>query len=149
MAALLEKLRVGELTKSRPRRSNDNALAESENDSVIRKLFGYGHIAGPQAERLDRFHREVLARYLNYRRPCLFPRVETDAQGKQRKAYRQADIRTPYEALRALSAAERYLRPGMMLAALDQEAHARTDHEAARELQAAREVLFAELEAAA
>ena len=138
MAALLEKLRVGELTKS--------PLAESENGSVIRKPFGYGHIAEPQAERLDR---EVLARYLNYRRPCLFPRVETDAKGKQRKAYRQADIWTPYEALRALSATERYLRPGMMLAALDQEAHARTDHEAARELQAAREVLFAELEAAA
>ena len=149
VAALLEKLRVEEFTKSRPRRSNDNALAESKNGSVVRKLFGYGHIAGPHAERLDRFHREVLARYLNYHRPCLFPRVETDAKGKQRKAYRQADIRTPYEALRGLPEAERYLRAGVTFAALDEEAHAQTDHEAARELQAAREALFAELEAAA
>ena len=38
--------------------------------------------------------------------------METDAKGKQRKTYRQADIRTPYEALKALPEAERYLRPG-------------------------------------
>ena len=44
VAALLEKLRVEEFTKSRPRRSNDNALAESKNGSVMRKQFGYGHI---------------------------------------------------------------------------------------------------------
>ena len=102
VAELLEKLRVEEFTKSRPRRSNDNALAESKNGSVIRKQFGYGHIPGRHAERLDRFHREVLDPYLNYHRPCLFPRVETDAKGKRRKAYRQADIRMPYERLKAL-----------------------------------------------
>ena len=149
VAALLEKLRVEEFTKSRPRRSNDNALAESKNGSVIRKQFGYGHIPGRHAERLDRFHREVLGPYLNYHRPCLFPRVETDAKGKQRKAYRQADIRTPYERLKALPEAEGYLRPGVTFAELDREALAQTDHEAARALQEAREALFAELREAA
>lgn len=37
--------------------------------------------------------------------------METDADGKQRKAYRSADIRTPYEVLKALTEAKRYLRP--------------------------------------
>ena len=40
VAALLAKLRVEAFTKSRPRRSNDNALEESKNGSVIRKQFG-------------------------------------------------------------------------------------------------------------
>ena len=39
VAKLLEKLRI-EFTKSRPRHSNDNALAESKNASVIRKHLG-------------------------------------------------------------------------------------------------------------
>ena len=39
---MLEKMRV-EQTKSRSRHSNDNALAESKNGSVVRKAFGYSH----------------------------------------------------------------------------------------------------------
>ena len=39
VAGLLEKLRI-EFTKSRSRHSNDNALAESKNGAVVRKLFG-------------------------------------------------------------------------------------------------------------
>jgi len=42
VAALLQKLLI-EFTKSRSRQSNDNALVESKNGSVIRKLFGYAH----------------------------------------------------------------------------------------------------------
>ena len=55
VAELLEKLRIEEFTKSRPRRSND-ALAESKNGAVMQAL-GYGHIAGRHAERLDQFNR--------------------------------------------------------------------------------------------
>ncbi len=42
VAKLLNKLHI-ELTKSRSRQSNDNALAESKNASVVRKTFGYSH----------------------------------------------------------------------------------------------------------
>jgi transposase InsO family protein len=44
VAKLLDKLLV-EQTKSRPRHSNDNGLAETKNGAVIRKHMGYGHIA--------------------------------------------------------------------------------------------------------
>ncbi|WP_273120454.1 integrase catalytic domain-containing protein [Ferrovum myxofaciens] len=43
VAAILEKLRI-EQTKSRSRHSNDNALAESKNASVVRKHMGFEHI---------------------------------------------------------------------------------------------------------
>jgi len=43
VAKMLEKLRI-EQTKSRSRNSNDNALAESKNASVVRKHMGYSHI---------------------------------------------------------------------------------------------------------
>ncbi len=107
VAALLEKLRVEEFTKSRVRRTNDNALAESKNGTAIRKQLGYGPIAGRHAGRLDAFNRKVLLPYLNYHRPCYFPSEETDAKGKVRKRYRHADLMTPYEKLKSLPGAGR------------------------------------------
>ena len=46
VAALVEKTRVAEFTKSRPQPSNDNALAESENGRVIRKRSAAGGSLG-------------------------------------------------------------------------------------------------------
>ena len=43
VAKMLDTLRI-EQTKSRARHSNDNALAESKNASVVRKHMGYSHI---------------------------------------------------------------------------------------------------------
>ena len=40
VAGLLEKLHVGEFTKSRPRRSNDNALVEGKNAHMVRRHLG-------------------------------------------------------------------------------------------------------------
>ncbi len=48
VAKLLKKLLI-EQTKSRPRHSNDNGLAEAKNGAVIRKHMGYRHIAAQQA----------------------------------------------------------------------------------------------------
>ncbi len=149
VAKLLEKLRA-EFTKSRPRRSTDNALCEGKNGSVVRKHLGYGHIPGRFAEPLNRFNREVLTPYLNYHRPCLFASEREDPRtGRIRKRYRHGDVRTPYERLRDLPDAEQYLRPGVDFAQLDAQERALTDLEAARRLNAQRETLFRELRAAA
>lgn len=40
-------------TKSRPRRSNDNGLAESKNGAVIRKHMGYIYIGVDNAPKVD------------------------------------------------------------------------------------------------
>ena len=106
VADLLEKLRIEHFTKSRPRRSNDNALVESKNGTVVRKQLGYGYIAGRHAQQLDAFNREVLSPYLNYHRPCYFPSEQVDAKGKVRRRYRQQDLQTPYERLKSLPQAE-------------------------------------------
>jgi transposase InsO family protein len=144
VAGLLEKLRV-ELTKSRPRRSNDNALVESKNGSVVRKHLGYAHIPAQGAEALNVFLEQQLCPYLNYHRPCFFPTVEIDAKGRQRKRYRYEDLMTPYDKLKSLPQAEACLKPEVSWEALDALACEFTDHEAAQQLNRAREQLFGSL----
>jgi hypothetical protein len=86
IAQMLEKLRV-EFTKSRPRQTNDNALAESKNGAVIRKLMGYSHIPQHYATAINRFYADQLNPYLNFHRPCYFAVDTVDAKGKIRKTY--------------------------------------------------------------
>ena len=143
VAKLLNKLHVGEFTKSRARRSNDNALVESKNASVIRKWLGYGHIPAHLAEPVNVFNREWLSPFLNHHRPCLFPTEIVDGKGRVRKRYRDEDAMTPYEKLKSLPDAERYLRPGIAFETLDAAAHAMSDLEAAKALNRARADLFA------
>src|SRR5436190_15130391 len=57
VAKLLNKLLI-EQTKSRPRHSNDNGLAETKNGAVVRKHMGYGHIAAPHAAAIEAFYEE-------------------------------------------------------------------------------------------
>lgn len=62
VARLLDKLRI-EQTKSRPRHSNDNGLAETKNGSVVRKHMGYGYIDARGAEPLNSFYCDLLNPY--------------------------------------------------------------------------------------
>ena len=96
VAELLDKLRV-EFTKSRPRRSNDNGLAETKNGAIVRKHLGYSHIAQSFAHDVNAFCRDFLNPYVNFHRPCFFPESPTDAKGKTRKRYRFEDMITSYE----------------------------------------------------
>ncbi len=72
------------LTKYRPRHSNDNALAESKNNAVVRKAFGYAHIPQQHAELMDAFNWERLNLCINFHRPCHFPTIETNSKEKQK-----------------------------------------------------------------
>ena len=71
VAQMLEKLRI-EFTRSRPRHSNDNGLAETKNGAIVHKLFGYSHIPQRHAAAFNAFCIEFLNPFLNYHRPCLF-----------------------------------------------------------------------------
>jgi transposase InsO family protein len=141
VAELLEKLRI-EFTKSRSRHSNDNALAESKNGAVIRKLFGYSHIPQRWASTINAFNQQHLNPYLNYHRPCFFPETTTDHKGKQRKIYRYENMMTPYDKLKSLPNASDYLKPGVSFEILDKLAHQISDNQAADQLQKARQKLF-------
>ncbi len=141
VAELLEKLRI-ELTKSRSRHCNDNALAESKNAAVVRKILGYCHIPQKYAPQVNRFNQEHLVPYVNYHRPCFFPETITDTKGRQRKRYRYEHMMTPYEKLKSLPNAEQFLKPGLSFQSLDDIAQAISDNEAAERLQEARRQLF-------
>ncbi|MFH0856620.1 MAG: integrase [bacterium] len=65
VAQLLNKIHI-ELTKSRSRHSNDNALVESKNGSIIRKIFGRNYIDGRFAKEINKFNKEYLNIYLVY-----------------------------------------------------------------------------------
>lgn len=135
VARLLARLYV-RLTKSRARYSNDNALVESKNGAVVRKLYGHAHIPAAHAGTINEFHRAWVNAYLNFHRPCAFPTVTVDAHGRERRRYRS--WLTPYEKLRSLPEAERYLKPGVTFADLERVALAVSDNEFAKQMQQAK-----------
>lgn len=142
VAALLEKLRVGSFTKSRARRSNDNALVESKNGSIVRKHLGYAHIPGKFAAQVNTFTQDTLSAYLNFHRPCFFPVEHLDDKGRLRKRYPYERMMTPYDKLKSLPDATQYLKPDITFEQLDAIAKAMSDNDAAQALQKARAQLF-------
>jgi len=141
VAKLLNKLLV-EFTRSRPNRSSDNALVEGKNGAIIRKHLGYGHIASEHADPIQRFYAAHFNPYLNYHRPCGFAQVDYDERGRRRRQYRADDYATPYEKLRSLPEAHRYLKEGMRWEILDGFAYALSDTEAARRMMRAKTELL-------
>ena len=141
LARLLEKLRV-EFTKSRPRHTNDNALAECKNGAVIRKTMGYGHIPQHYAAAINLFYTQALNPYLNFHRPCYFAVDTMDAKGKIKKIYPHDQIMTPWERLKSITHYETYLKPGVTAPSLDHEALSMSDNEAAKKVQHARKQVF-------
>jgi transposase InsO family protein len=143
VAKLLEKLRI-EFTRSRPRHSNDNGLAETKNGAVVRKEFGYAHIPQRHATRFNTYCREYLNPFLNFHRPCLFSSDIADAKkpGRIKRVYRSEDAMTPLDKLASLPEASRSMREGITLEHLRALAVALTDLQAGEELNEARLALF-------
>lgn len=143
VAQMLEKLRV-EFTRSRPRHSNDNGLAETKNGAVVRKIFGYTHIPQRHALRFNAFCIHYLNPYLNYHRPCLFATDVSDPRkpGRTRRKYDPKNVMTPFEKLTSLPNASTFLREGITINTLTHLACQLTDLQAAEQLYKARTALF-------
>ena len=142
VAKMLDKLRI-EQTKSRSRHSNDNALAESKNASVVRKHMGYSHIPQKYAKPINAFYEEVFNSWLNLHRPCMFASEIVSDKGKVKKVYKNKDARTPLERLVLLN--EEGLvsfKAGIAIEGLLAQAHEKTDLQAAQEMRQAKAELF-------
>jgi transposase InsO family protein len=139
VAELLEKLLI-EQTKSRSRRTNDNALVETKNGSVIRKHMGYAHIPKGNARDIEEFYRAWFNEYLAYHRPCGFATTTTNQKGKEQKAY--DTYLTPYAKLRSLPDAEQYLKPKVTFEALEKIATKMSDTDYAILMQKEKAELF-------
>lgn len=142
VSGLLNKLLI-EQTKSRPRHTGDNALVESKNGAVIRKHLGWTHIASQHAEAVNLFHRQHLNPYLNFHRPCGIPELRTLARGKIKRVYRRWE--TPWDILRGLADWVTTLRTETTTAALQLQASAQSDTDAAMAMQQAKRDLFRQL----
>ena len=145
VAKLLKKLLI-EFTKSRSRHSNDNALAESKNASVVRKVLGYHHIPQKFAVLVNEFNQSYLNPHVNYHRPCFFPEIITDEKGRQRKKYHYKNMMTPYDKLKSIPDAQNFLKEGINFEFLDRKAYAIMDNQSADELQKARQLLFSTID---
>jgi len=141
VAKLLNKLHI-QLTKSRARHCNDNALAESKNGSIVRKYLGYMYIPQKFAPQINQFYQKHLNPYINFHRPCYFAKVITDTKGKQKKIYPYELMMTPYEKLKSLEKAETFLKPGISFNELDTLVMSINDLEAANNLCEAQNKLF-------
>ncbi len=139
VAEILKKMLIDQ-TKSRSRRTNDNALVESKNGAVIRKHMGYVHIQKKHARSINQFYRENMDEYLNFHRPCGFATIIIDARGKEIKKY---DLyTTPYEQLISLSSFEQYLKPGISATSLREISKRMSDNESAQKMQNSKQKLF-------
>ena len=139
VAELLEKLFI-EQTKSRSRRTNDNALVETKNGSVIRKHMGYAHIPKGNARNIEGFYRAWFNEYLAYHRPCGFATTTTNQKGKEKKTY--DTYLTPYAKLRSLPDAEQYLKPSVTFEVLEKIATKMSDTDYAILMQKEKAELF-------
>lgn len=142
VAKLLNKLFITQ-TKSRSRRTNDNALVETKNGSVIRKHMGYRHIPRRYAKIVNGFYQSCFNEYLNYHRPCGYAATIVDVKGKEKKVYDM--YLTPYEKFKSLSNARQYFKPGVTGEALDIVARRMSDTEYAIMMQRQKAELFKNL----
>lgn len=139
VARLLEKLRVHQ-TKSRPRHSNDNALAEGKNAAVVRKHMGRIHIPKKHAPLINDFYKEHLNPFVNYHRPCAYPDEVVDTKGKITKVYKT--YQTPVQKLLSLPGVTQYLKQGVTKEVLEQEYRRQSHFEVATAMQEAKRQLF-------
>ena len=137
VAKMLDRLHIT-LSKSRPRRHNDNALVETKNGGVIRKEMGYNHIRKEHARLINEWYQEWFNIYLNFHRPCGFATITVDHKGKERKTYKPKDYMTPYQKLKSLPNAEQYLKPGVTFEQLDEIEAAMSDTEFAEAMRKAK-----------
>lgn len=129
VAKLLTGLQV-KLTKSRPRHSGDNGLVETKNGAVIRKALGYVHIprTPENVNKINCWYDAWFVPYLNFHRPCAFRVTTTNTKtGKRTYSYPKDGYLTPYEKLRSIPNATRYLKPNTNFALLDTQAYAMSD----------------------
>mgnify|MGYP003394089110 FL=1 len=126
VADLLQRLLIKQ-TKNRSYHSGDNALVETKNGSVIRKNMGWEHINQDLTDEINSYYKSFFNPYLNFHRPCAYPTIEVDKKGKKKKVYDLYQV--PYEALKQITGADKFLKPGITFDKLDQTAYQMSDNE--------------------
>jgi hypothetical protein len=144
VAKILNRLHIRQ-TKSRPGKSNDNALVETKNNAVIRKEMGYVFIQKGAYKIINDYYCDWLNIFLNFHRQCAYPTITVDDKGKRKRTYPPDNYKVPYEKLKSLPDAEQYLKPGVTFAQLDKIAYSQSDIDFKTDMNKARTILFAKI----
>lgn len=141
VANYLQKLLIKQ-TKSRSYHSNDNALVETKNGSVIRKNMGWEYISRDTdlVSSINNYYKNYFNPYLNYHRPCGYPTISIDSKGRKTKTYEIYTV--PYEKLKETPNAEKYLKPNITFKDLDKIAYKTSDNDFAILLRQQENILF-------
>ena len=142
VSELLQRLLIKQ-TKNRSYHSGDNALVETKNGSVIRKNMGWEHINQNMSDGINQYYRDYFNPYLNFHRPCAFPTIVTDEKGRKEKIYQL--YQTPYDHLRSLPEAQKYLQKGVTFGQLNNIAYSHSDNEFAMIMRAEEQKLFTKI----
>jgi len=102
--------------------------------------MGYFYINQKYAPSINDFYIKYFNPYLNFHRPCGFATIKTDSKGKQKKIY--TTYLTPYEALKKIPNAKRFLKPGVNFNLLDQISMQQSDNEYANIMDEEKTKLF-------
>lgn len=127
-------------TKSRSRKTNDQALVEGKNGSIIRKHIGRNYIPKKFADSINIFYQKYFNPFLNYHRVCSFATDYIDKRGKIKKKYNTHY--TPYEKLKSLKNAKQYLKEGIVFEKLDKIAYTKSDIDAGEEMREEKSKVF-------
>lgn len=144
VASILNRLNIRQ-TKSRPGKSNDNALVETKNNAVIRKEMGYHFIQKGAHKLINDYYHDWLNIFLNFHRQCAYPTITVNSKGKRKRTYPLDNYTVPYEKFKSLPNAEQYLKPGISFAQLDKIAYNQSDVDFKTDMNKARSTLFVKI----
>ena len=142
VSAMLSKMLI-EQTKSRARKTNDNALVEGKNYAVVRRQYGYTHIPKKYASVMEEYNQQYLNPYLFFHRQCAYADDIVDVRGKIKKVYER--YMTPCENLLSINNVQVYLREDVTPQSLKEDQVKVTHLAAAKELREKRNQLFAKI----
>jgi transposase InsO family protein len=142
VSSMLSKMLI-EQTKSRARKTNDNALVEGKNYAVVRRQYGYAHIPKKYAKAMEEYNQKYLNPYLFFHRQCAYADDVVDERGKIKKVYER--YMTPCDNLLSVKDAHTYFREGVTIESLKEKQREVTHLAAARELREKRNQLFAKI----
>jgi len=144
VAKILETLNIRQ-TKSRPRHSNDNGLVETKNGWIVRKHFGYMYVHEECAPIINSFLDKYFNCFLNYHRPCAFPKTVQFGNGKVKIVYNKEDYKTPYCKLKEIDPKGEYLQEGLTYDILDKIAMVYSDFEYLKIMKEAQKKMLREI----
>ena len=142
VSAMLSKMLI-EQTKSRARKTNDNALVEGKNYAVVRRQYGYAHIPKKYASVMEEYNQQYLNPYIFFHRQCAYADDLVDVRGKIKKVYER--YMTPCENLLSINNVQVYLREDVTPQSLKEDQVKVTHLAAAKELREKRNQLFAKI----